>query len=49
MAGALAGKAAGPDYGLDSPALVRDWWHRAGWFAAIGAGFPDQISSALAP
>ncbi|MSV35874.1 MAG: class I SAM-dependent methyltransferase [Bryobacterales bacterium] len=38
MAGALAGKAPGPDYGLDSPALVHDWWHRAGWFVAIGVG-----------
>lgn len=36
MAG--TGNAASPDYGLDSPALVHDWWHRAGWFFAIGVG-----------
>lgn len=38
MAGAVTGNTGGPDYGLDSPALVRDWWHRAGWFIAIGLG-----------
>src|SRR5258705_4845282 len=24
------------DYGLDSPATIRHWWHRAGWSFAIG-------------
>jgi arsenite methyltransferase len=38
MAGAVAGNTASPDYGLDSPGLVHDWWHRAGWFFAIGVG-----------
>jgi arsenite methyltransferase len=38
MAQTVAGNAASPDYGLDSPELVRDWWHRAGWFFAIGLG-----------
>jgi SAM-dependent methyltransferase len=34
----MAGAVARPDYGLDSPQLVRDWWHRAAWFFAIGLG-----------
>jgi SAM-dependent methyltransferase len=34
----MAEAAVKPDYGLDSPALVKDWWHRAGWFFAIGLG-----------
>lgn len=38
MAGAMSSSSAGSDYGLDSPALVHDWWHRAGWFFAIGLG-----------
>ena len=24
------------DYGLDSPEIIRQWWHRAGWFSAVG-------------
>jgi len=28
--------AAKVDYGLDSPELVKHWWHRAGWSLAVG-------------
>lgn len=35
MAGAAGNPSSGPDYGLDTPAIVKDWWHRAGWFGAI--------------
>jgi SAM-dependent methyltransferase len=36
MASAAARPAQGADYGLDSPELIRNWWHRAGWCFAIG-------------
>ena len=26
----------GPDYGIDSPSVIKDWWHRAAWFVGIG-------------
>jgi arsenite methyltransferase len=32
----MANAAAKVDYGLDSPELIRNWWHRAGWSFAIG-------------
>lgn len=32
----MADAAAKVDYGLDSPALIRNWWHRAGWSFAVG-------------
>ena len=52
----MAEIAARPDYGLDSPHEVRDWWHRAAWFFAIGAGvwyinyqeYPDVAARLLA-
>jgi arsenite methyltransferase len=36
MADASASAARGLDYGIDSPALIRNWYHRAGWSVAAG-------------
>lgn len=36
MADAASRTSRGLDYGLDSPALTRSWYHRAGWTLATG-------------
>jgi len=31
------------DYGLDSPATIRHWWHRAGWSFTIGCYESNEL------